>query len=43
LTSPLVRRQFRKIAEQVSPELTVLSYNEIETGVEVYSEGVVKL
>lgn len=43
LTSPLVRRQFRKIAEQVSPELAVLSFNEIEQSVEVYSEGVVKL
>ena len=43
LTSPLVRRQFRKIAEQISPELAVLSYNEIESNVEVYSEGVVKL
>ena len=43
LTSPLVRRQFRKITEQISPELAVLSYNEIESDVEVYSEGVVKL
>ena len=43
LTSPLVRRQFRKIAEQISPELAVLSYNEIESNVEVYAEGVVKL
>jgi len=43
LTSPLVRRQFRKIAEQISPELAVLSYNEVENTVEVYSEGIVKL
>ena len=43
LTSPLVRRQFRKIAEQISPELAVLSFNEIEGSVEVYSEGVVRL
>lgn len=43
LTSPLVRRQFRKIAEQVSPELVVLSFNEIEQNVEIYSEGVVRL
>jgi len=43
LTSPLVRRQFRKIAEQISPELAVLSYNEVENNVEVYSEGIVKL
>ena len=43
LTSPLVRRQFRKIAEQISPELAVLSYNEIDSGVEVLSEGTVGL
>jgi len=43
LTSPLVRRQFRKISEQISPELAVLSYNEIDSGVEVLSEGVVKI
>jgi len=43
LTSPLVRRQFRKIAEQISPELAVLSYNEIDSGVEVLSEGTVTL
>ena len=43
LTSPLVRRQFRKITEQISPELAVLSYNEIDNNIEVFSEGVVKL
>jgi len=43
LTSPLVRRQFRKITEQISPDLAVLSYNEIDGNVEVYSEGIVKL
>ena len=43
LTSPLVRRQFRKITEQISPELAVLSYNEVENNIEVFSEGVVKL
>jgi len=43
LTSPLVRRQFRKIAEQISPDLIVLSYNEIDQSVEVFSEGVVRI
>ena len=43
LTSPLVRRQFRKITEQISPELAVLSYNEVDSNVEVMSEGVVRL
>ena len=43
LTSPLVRKQFRKISEQISPELAVLSYNEVESNVEVHSEGVVRI
>lgn len=43
LTSPLVRRQFRKIAEQVSPDLVVLSFNELEQNVEVFSEGIVRI
>ena len=43
LTSPLVRRQFRKIAEQLSPDLIVLSYNEVESNVEISSEGVIRL
>ncbi|NLB29070.1 MAG: flagellar biosynthesis protein FlhA [Clostridiales bacterium] len=43
LTSPLVRRQFRKIAEQLSPDLVVLSFNEVEPSVEISSEGVVRL
>ena len=43
LTSPLVRRQFQRIAEQVSPDLVVLSFNEIEQSVAVYSEGIVRL
>jgi flagellar biosynthesis protein FlhA len=43
LTSPLVRRQFRKIAEQISPDLVVLSFNELEQNVEVFSEGIVKI
>ena len=43
LTSPLVRRQFHKIAEQISADLVVLSFNEIEQNVQVYSEGIVRL
>ena len=43
LTSPLVRKQFRKITEQISPELAVLSYNEVDSNVEVHSEGVVRI
>jgi flagellar biosynthesis protein FlhA len=41
LTSPLVRRQFRKIAEQV--DVTVLSFNEVESTIEVISEGIIHL
>ncbi|MDR0951769.1 MAG: flagellar biosynthesis protein FlhA [Oscillospiraceae bacterium] len=43
LVSPAVRRQFRRIAQQVSPDLAVLSYNEIEQNIDVHSEGVIRL
>ncbi|MCL2392032.1 MAG: flagellar biosynthesis protein FlhA [Oscillospiraceae bacterium] len=43
LTSPLVRRQFRKITQQISPELAVLSYSEVDSSIEVFSEGIVHL
>ena len=42
LTSPLVRRRFRRIAEQIIPDLPVLSYNEIEQDVEVRSGSVIR-
>jgi len=35
LTSPVVRFYFRKMTEQLLPEITVLSFNEIEKSVEV--------
>lgn len=41
LTSPLVRVHFRKIIEHIAPELVVLSYNEIESNVEIHSDGVI--
>ncbi|QEK12258.1 flagellar biosynthesis protein FlhA [Crassaminicella thermophila] len=41
LTSPLVRFYFKKLTEQLAPELIVLSYNEIDSKVEVQSVGVV--
>ncbi|MDR1064948.1 MAG: flagellar biosynthesis protein FlhA [Oscillospiraceae bacterium] len=43
LVTPLARRQVRKITEQLSADLNVLSYSELDPGVEVRSEGVVKL
>ena len=35
LTSPVVRFYFRKMTEQLLPEITVLSYNELESNVQV--------
>lgn len=43
LTSPLIRRQFKKLTEQIAPDFVVLSYNEISSDVQVKSEGVVTL
>lgn len=43
LTSPAVRLHFRKLTERVAPNLTVLSYAEIEPKVEVQALGMVKL
>ncbi len=43
LTSPLVRRQFKNITSTMVPDLTVLSYNELESNVEVFSDGVIGL
>ncbi|WZL74860.1 flagellar biosynthesis protein FlhA [Clostridiaceae bacterium 35-E11] len=41
LTSPIVRFYFKRLTEQLAPELIVLSYNEIDAKVEVQSVGVV--
>jgi flagellar biosynthesis protein FlhA len=43
LTSPLVRRQFKNITSQMVPDLIVLSYNELDQNVEVYSDGVIAI
>ncbi len=43
LTSPAVRLYFRKLTERVAPNLTVLSYAEIESKVEVQALGMVKV
>lgn len=43
LTSPLIRRHFKQMSEQVYPDLIVLSYNEIEQNVEIFSDWVVSL
>ena len=43
LTSPIVRVYFKRLVEQVAPELVVLSYNEIDPKAEVQSIGMVSL
>jgi len=41
LTSPVVRIYFKRLTEQIMPDLVVLSYNELDSKVEVQSLGVV--
>jgi len=43
ITSPAVRPHFKKMTEQLVPDLTVLSYNEIESDVEIKSERMVSV
>jgi len=43
LTSPSVRPHFKKMTEQLVPDLTVLSYNEIETSIEIRAERMVSI
>ncbi len=43
LTSPAVRRHFKQITRALDEDLLVLSYNELDAGVEVLSEGVVSI
>jgi flagellar biosynthesis protein FlhA len=43
LTSPLVRRHFKRIIENSLPNIPVLSYGEIDPNIEIRSLGTVKL
>ncbi len=43
LTSPIVRFHFRELTEQVASNLTVLSYNELESYVNVQTIGMVNI
>jgi flagellar biosynthesis protein FlhA len=43
LTSPIVRSYFKRLIEQISPELIVLSYNELDPSANVQSVGMVSL
>lgn len=41
LTSPIVRGYFKKLVEEIIPDLVVLSYNEIEQNIAIKSIGMV--
>jgi len=41
LASPVVRIYFKRITEQAVPDLTVLSYNELEQSIQIQSVGMV--
>ncbi len=41
LTAPVVRYHFKRMVEGVVPDLTVLSYNEVEQHVDIQADGVV--
>lgn len=43
VTAPIVRFYFKKITEQIIPDLIVLSYNEIEADIEIQSIGMVNI
>ena len=43
LTAPIVRLYFKRLTEQVTRDLIVLSYNEIEPSVEIQSVGMVSI
>ncbi|HQA58036.1 MAG TPA: flagellar biosynthesis protein FlhA [Acetivibrio sp.] len=43
LSSPVVRLYFRRLTEQSIPELVVLSYNELDPGIEVQAVGTVSV
>ena len=41
ITSPMIRKHIKNLSTQVSPDLVVLSYNELEQHVEIYSDWTV--
>ena len=43
LTSPIVRIYFRHLTQQYLPNLTILSYNEIDPNIEIQSIGMVSI
>ena len=43
ITSPLIRKHVKNLSSQVFPDLVVLSYNELEQHVEIYSDWTVSI
>lgn len=43
VTAPVVRPRFKKLIEQIAPGLTVLSYAEVDQGMELRVENIVRL
>ena len=43
ITAPIVRIYFKRLSEQLTPDLVVLSYNEIDASVEIESIGMVNI
>ncbi|MDR1000667.1 MAG: flagellar biosynthesis protein FlhA [Clostridiales bacterium] len=43
LTSPAARLYFKRLAEQITPDLVVLSYNEVDPSAEIQSIGMVSV
>lgn len=43
LTSPIVRIYFKRLVEQIAPDLIVLSYNELDPSTEIQSIGMVSI
>lgn len=43
LTAPAIRPRFKKLIEQIAPNLTVLSYAEIEQNMELQIDNIIKL
>ncbi len=43
ITSPVIRKHIKNLSSQVYPDLVVLSYNEIEQDVQIFSDWVVNI
>ena len=43
LTSPIVRVYFKKLIDQFMPNLTVLSFNEIDTNIQIQAIGLIQI